>query len=212
MNRALWSLCVLSLCLGPAACGDDDDDGGGSSSGTPGNPNDGGSTESTGGGGDGDTGDAGDDGDGSTDTGGDTGDDGDTGGSGGTGGDDGGTSGGDATTGNPCDPVVPGYWNACINENGQVDNTLCEWQGSGDSVGMVGCLTAADNEDANVCFISDCEDVCDCFAPPATGNAPIICDEILAGGGMGCALDCSNGETCPDDMECISSLCFWPPP
>jgi len=212
MKGSSWSLCVLSLCLGLAACSESDDDGG-SSSGTPGNPNDGGSTDSTGGGDDGDTGDAGDDGDGSTDSGGDTGDDGDTGDTGDTGGDDGsGTTGGDTTSENPCDPVVPGYWNACKNENGQVDNTLCEWHGTGDSVGMVGCLSAADDPDANVCFISDCEDVCDCFAPPATGNAPIICDAILDGGGMGCALDCSNGETCPDGMECISSLCFWPPP
>lgn len=210
MKRSLWSLCVLSLCLGLAACSEDDGDG--SFGGTPGNPNDGGSTDSTGGGDDGDTGDSGDDGDGSTDSGGDTGDDGD-GGTSGTGGDDGsGTTGGDTTSSNPCDPVVPGYWNACKNENGQVDNTLCEWHGTGDSVGMVGCLSAADDPDANVCFISGCEDVCDCFAPPATGNAPIICDAILEGGGMGCALDCSNGETCPDGMECISSLCFWPPP
>jgi hypothetical protein len=205
MNRYLSSLCILSLCLALPGCSEEDD-GDTSDGGTPGDPNDDGGTGSTGGD-DGDTGDAGDDGDGATDTGAGTEDDGDTGGDGGSG-----TTGGDTTTGPACDPVVPGDWNACMDENGQVDNTLCNWQGSGDSVGMVGCLTAADDEDANVCFISGCEDVCDCFAPPATGDAPIICDEILAAGGTGCALDCSNGETCPDGMECISSLCFWPPP
>jgi hypothetical protein len=118
-----------------------------------------------------------------------------------------GSSGG----GNLCDPVVPGDWNACLDEMGNVDNTQCMWMGTGESVGFVGCLTSSMTEGANVCFIEGCRDACDCFAPPATGTAEPFCGEILEGGGVGCALDCSGGKTCPDGMECITDLCFWPP-
>jgi hypothetical protein len=60
-------------------------------------------------------------------------------------------------------------------------------------------------------MISDCVDVCDCFAPPATGTAVVVCADILAGGGMACALDCADGKTCPDGMTCLDNVCFWPP-
>jgi len=116
------------------------------------------------------------------------------------------------TTGptNFCDPVVPGEWNACQDAQGNIDNTLCNWMGSGDATGFIGCLTSSMTEGANVCFISGCKDVCDCFAPPTTGTAEVICDAILDGGGMGCGLSCSGNRTCPDGMECLGELCFWP--
>jgi hypothetical protein len=117
----------------------------------------------------------------------------------------------DSTGAPACDPVVPGIWASCIDEMGDIDNTLCMWMGTGESVGMVSCLSAASNPDANTCFIRGCKDACDCFAPPATGTAPVVCDSIVEGGEMGCALACGNGETCPDGMECIDNLCFWPP-
>lgn len=126
------------------------------------------------------------------------------------------TAGTDASsdsTGDPnaCDPVVPGEWNACVDADGNIDNTLCNWMGTGGSTGFLSCLSASSNPDANVCFIRDCEDACDCFAPPPTGNAPVVCAEILADNGRGCALDCSEGQQCPDGMECLDGLCFHPP-
>jgi hypothetical protein len=110
-----------------------------------------------------------------------------------------------------CDPVIPGEWNACIDMDGNIDTTLCEWMGMGGQTGFIGCLTSSEMKGANSCFISGCRDVCDCFAPPSTGTAEVICDAILEGGDMGCGLDCSGGQTCPDGMDCIGTLCFWPP-
>ncbi len=122
-----------------------------------------------------------------------------------------GTAGASGTAGGACDPVIPGEWNACLDGGGNVDNTLCNWMGMGGATGFIGCLSSASNPDANVCFISGCEDVCDCFAPPATGTAPVVCEQILQGGGKGCALSCANQETCPDGMTCLDGLCFWVP-
>ena len=51
---------------------------------------------------------------------------------------------------------------------------------------------------------------CDCFAPPATGDAVVTCAAVLQGGGTACVLSCGGGETCPDGMECLSGTCFWP--
>jgi hypothetical protein len=113
--------------------------------------------------------------------------------------------------GNQCDPIIPGEWNSCVDADGNTDNTLCNWMGSGDATGFIGCLNSAGMDGANVCFISGCKDVCDCFAPPVTGTATVTCGEILADGGTGCALDCSGGLICPDGMICSENLCFWPP-
>jgi len=112
-----------------------------------------------------------------------------------------------------CEPPVVGEWNACVDENGDIDNTLCNWMGNPDGTGFLTCLSAPkmDLAGGNVCTIRDCVDACDCFDPPATGTAPVVCAEILAGGGTACGLDCSEGQTCPDGMECASGLCFWPP-
>jgi len=112
---------------------------------------------------------------------------------------------------NLCDPVIPGDWNSCHDAQGDVDNTLCNWMGTGGATGFIGCLTSSETKGANVCFISGCVDACDCFAPPTTGTAEVICGPILEGGENGCGLDCANGRSCPDGMECLGSLCFWPP-
>jgi hypothetical protein len=113
--------------------------------------------------------------------------------------------------GNQCDPIVKGEWNACVDENGQTDNTLCNWMGMGGAQGFIGCLNSSQMDGSNVCFISDCVDACDCFAPPTTGTAEVVCKMmLLADGGSGCALDCSMGKTCPDGMECQNDICFWP--
>src|SRR5688500_5693008 len=68
-----------------------------------------------------------------------------------------------------CDTNVQGEWNACVNEMGQVQTTLCNYMGDSDANGFIGCLTSGEMEGANTCFINGCVDVCDCFPPPATG-------------------------------------------
>lgn len=117
-----------------------------------------------------------------------------------------------SSSGGPvCDPLVVGEWNACMDDMGNIDNTLCNWVGDPDSNGYLTCLSSGELRGANVCIIRDCVDTCDCFEPPATGTAEVVCAPILEGGDMGCGLDCSEGQTCPDGMECSSGLCFWPP-
>lgn len=112
-----------------------------------------------------------------------------------------------------CDPPVVGEWNACMDANGDIDNTLCNWIGDPDGTGFLTCLSSppAKLEGGNICTIRDCVDTCDCFDPPATGTAEVVCAKILADGATACGLDCSSGQTCPDGMECASGLCFWPP-
>jgi hypothetical protein len=57
----------------------------------------------------------------------------------------------------------------------------------------------------DVC-VPGCEVVEDCPVPP-TGDATVTC----VGTPTGCVLDCSNGETCPDGMECApTNACMWP--
>jgi hypothetical protein len=116
---------------------------------------------------------------------------------------------GSSSTGNPsaCDPPVVGEYNACLGKNGNIDNSQCNYLGSGASVGTVSCLNGP-TEGSNVCMIRDCVDDCDCFNPPATGDAPSVCRETLKGGGTACVLACDEGQTCPDDMTCDGGICF----
>jgi hypothetical protein len=122
------------------------------------------------------------------------------------------TAAGSSSSGdvNLCDPVIPGEWNSCHDGTGNVDTTLCNWVGDPDATGFIGCLVSSDMPEFNACFISGCEDACDCFAPPATGTATVECGEILMDGGTGCHLTCEDGGTCPDGMECVGTSCFWP--
>lgn len=118
----------------------------------------------------------------------------------------------DSSSGGPaCDPPVVGEWNACIGPDGMQDNLLCNYMGNPDGTGFLTCLTSSEIEGGNICTIRDCEDACDCFDPPATGTAEVVCSPILADGANACGLDCSAGQTCPDGMECGGGLCFWPP-
>jgi hypothetical protein len=124
------------------------------------------------------------------------------------------TGAAESSTGDPnaCNPQIPGEFNACIDADGDIDNTLCNWMGTGGGNGFIGCLTSSTTKGANVCMISDCEEVCDCFAAPATGTATVECAEVLAGGGRACVLTCADGQTCPDGMSCEGGLCFHLPP
>lgn len=120
-----------------------------------------------------------------------------------------GSAEGSSSTGNPiaCDPPVVGEYNACFDENGNSTPVLCNYMGTGASVGTVGCLSGQ-TEGSNVCMIRDCVEDCDCFNPPATGNAPSVCRETLKGGGTACVLACDEGQICPDEMTCDGGLCF----
>ncbi len=126
-----------------------------------------------------------------------------------SGGADGSSSGGSSSTGEPiaCDPPVAGEWNSCFDENSNPTPKLCNWMGTGKSVGFVGCLTGP-TEGSNVCMIRDCVDACDCFNPPETGDAPVECREVLEGGGTACVLNCGDGQTCPDGMTCDNGICW----
>jgi hypothetical protein len=53
-----------------------------------------------------------------------------------------------------------------------------------------------------VCAQQGCEEVSVCPAPPPTGNAVPSCAPLADGAPFACYLDCSNGETCPDNMVC----------
>jgi hypothetical protein len=108
-----------------------------------------------------------------------------------------------------CDPPVVGNYYDCTPEVGKVDNKLCMWIGSGQSVGYVSCLNASDSV---TCTIIDCVDDCDCFDQPPTGTAISTCrPDTTAEGESACVLDCSAGKVCPDGMVCSDDICFWPP-
>lgn len=59
-----------------------------------------------------------------------------------------------------------------------------------------------------------CTEVCDCWAAPADGDAPVSCLTIDQSGDKTCVLDCSGGQTCPTGMVCTgdigTELCMFP--
>jgi hypothetical protein len=116
---------------------------------------------------------------------------------------------GSASTGQPnlCEVNAVGEWNAC-KQGPLIDNSKCNWEDNG-TAGEVTCISPSSGG-GNICSIEQCEDECDCFAPPATGTAPVICAPVLNDNAKGCVLDCGSGQTCPDSMACISGYCYWP--
>ncbi len=110
-----------------------------------------------------------------------------------------------------CDDVVPGEFARCLDAQGMSDTTLCHWMGGGTSLLPPNCITAALVEGGSVCSIPDCEDRCDCFAPPATGTATVECLENVVADHKTCVLYCGDGELCPDGMACSYNICVWPP-
>lgn len=104
-----------------------------------------------------------------------------------------------------CMSHAAGDWNAC--KDGLLTmNSLCMWQANGGN-GDVTCLQPSSGG-GNVCSVVGCVDVCDCYAPPATGNAVPVCAPVLADGNA-CVLNCAGGQTCPDGMGCKSGYCYW---
>ncbi len=109
---------------------------------------------------------------------------------------------------NLCEVNAVGEWNAC-KKGPLTDNSKCNWMDTGMTAGEITCLQPSSGG-GNICSIEQCEDECDCFAPPATGTAPVICAPVLKDNVKGCVLDCGSGGTCPDEMIYISGYCYLP--
>ncbi len=62
-----------------------------------------------------------------------------------------------------------------------------------------------------ICSTVGCDDVDDCPDAPATGNAVVACQDATGDMTNNCILDCSNGETCPDEMTCHADfgVCYF---
>ncbi|HGG57961.1 MAG TPA: hypothetical protein ENK31_09220 [Nannocystis exedens] len=120
------------------------------------------------------------------------------------------SSGTDSGTGlpNDCENNAIGEWNAC-KMGALTDNSKCNWIDNGITAGEIACVKPSSGG-GSVCSIRACETQCDCFAPPTSGTAPVVCAPILSGGVKGCALNCSGSVTCPDGMQCLSGYCYWP--
>jgi hypothetical protein len=113
------------------------------------------------------------------------------------------------------------------DETGTETQTETETIGDGDGDGDGGCmppgvfgdcanggLAACMSDTAPQCVQDDpntpsigvcglsCTDVCDCWAPPADGDAPVACQSLAPGDDGTCVLDCSGGQTCPSGMSC----------
>jgi|GEM_PF-1340005 len=66
--------------------------------------------------------------------------------------------------------------------------------------------TDAGTGTTEICAASGCTDpAADCLAPPATGDAPVACQNIDGMDGDECVLDCSGGQTCPDGAVCTDA-------
>jgi hypothetical protein len=96
------------------------------------------------------------------------------------------------------DPL--GSWADCF-----ADDTAC--------LGGETCIIATDMDSlqGSFCAFTDCSDVGDCAAAPATGTATTTCEDAGTDGIAECFLSCAAGETCPDGMECWNAIaCVWP--
>ena len=118
-------------------------------------------------------------------------------------------TGEDTTTeesGDTSDPncnTRPGTYGDCVNNDWP---EICEDNAAS-------CVSDdPSNPSFGVCFLSNCFEDCDCWAAPETGTATPMCStQVLSSGAPVCALDCSDGKTCPDGMDCINStFCVWP--
>jgi hypothetical protein len=101
----------------------------------------------------------------------------------------------------------------CVAPAGVYGNCIAGGEAACQAEGQTLCPTDnLDNPSLGVCA-KRCDDVCDCWAAPGTGDAGVACVSLVEGDpNKTCVLDCSGGETCPDGMECLDSLsiCVWP--
>lgn len=143
-----------------------------------------------------------------------------------TGGDS--TTGGDTTTGDPTtsDSTGTGSVGECIPPC--ADDEVC-WDGWCEPIcnNLPGSYEPCDHDllcppgqfclvddvmdpTVGVCTAGGCTDPCDCpDAPVGFANA---CADLTGGGAGQCNIPCPGGAACPDGMECLFDLCFWPRP
>lgn len=70
------------------------------------------------------------------------------------------------------------------------------------------CIGTAAGTEA-VCGYA-CNEVADCPDLPAGGDASSVCNDVTGDALPECTIDCSGGETCPDQMSCFFELlCMW---
>ncbi|MEX1367124.1 MAG: hypothetical protein AB1Z98_28615 [Nannocystaceae bacterium] len=100
-----------------------------------------------------------------------------------------------------------GPWLPCLLPDGSPDDAAC---GTPDQI----CLADGDPASVGICATLDCQDECDCPLAPAIPNPPMVgCEDVTGTGELICYLDCSSGQSCPEDMMCLADfICIYPPP
>jgi hypothetical protein len=109
-----------------------------------------------------------------------------------------------ATTGG-CEPSGVGNYADCLAENQTIDTTVC--------ANAAATCIVNDVADPFIggCAVQNCIDACGCPPAPATGDAPVVCEDLTGDMLPECWLDCSGGDACPDGMFCyIDQVCLWP--
>ncbi len=107
------------------------------------------------------------------------------------------------TFGSACGEPLSGQWGDCINGNAQACGNE-----------EASCLANSTTNPAWGTCILACTDRCDCWAAPEGSAAEPQCAPVLPGGEPACVLDCSDGQQCPDGMNCVAltgvqSLCSF---
>ncbi|PRQ00417.1 hypothetical protein [Enhygromyxa salina] len=69
-------------------------------------------------------------------------------------------------------------------------------------------LCVVDNQNAPSIAVCGrrCSDTCDCWAPPADGEAEVACSSLIPGDEGVCVLDCSGSKACPSGMICTDEV------
>lgn len=78
-------------------------------------------------------------------------------------------------------------------------------------------ICVVDNTEAptSAVCVFECEEVCDCPAPPAGFEAQLACEDLTGEGAGDCYVDCEGGLDCPRGMYCFANIiCMYgtPPP
>ena len=103
------------------------------------------------------------------------------------------SSTGSGDTGDQCRRWGTTSWGGCLTEYNVVDPC-----GPGTA-----CILDLPAPVTYSACTTDCQDVCDCPAPPDSGSAAVSCGDIVGNGETECYLACNPGD-CPDGMECTT--------
>jgi hypothetical protein len=104
-----------------------------------------------------------------------------------------------------CMPSGLGNYADCLGEDQTIDTTVC--------ANAAATCIVNDVADPFIggCAVQNCVDACGCPPAPATGDAPVVCEDLTGDMLAECWLDCSGGDSCPDGMLCwADTLCLWP--